>query len=238
MIKVSFLVDYVKKQVGKPYWYGTYGQTGSEAVLNGCHSRYPTQMTENRMKKARSRGDIGKTVHDCSGLIKAPLMKSTPEGTLCYRANFDRSANMMYQDASIKGSLSTMPETPGIILHRNNHVGVYIGNGEVIEAKGFDYGVIKSKVSDSTWLHWFQHKDVDYSEGVVIEDKKSDPKPVKSVIYKVIAQSGLNIRSGRGTNYNKVGAYNYGERIEVSEIVNNWATTPKGYVCADYIKKV
>ena len=33
MKSVSWLIEYVKAQKGKPYWFGTFGQTGS-AVLN------------------------------------------------------------------------------------------------------------------------------------------------------------------------------------------------------------
>lgn len=50
-----------------------------------------------------------------------------------------------------------------------HHVGVYVGNDTVIEAKGTQYGVVTSSVSH--WDEWGELKSVDYSgaEGLVIK---------------------------------------------------------------------
>lgn len=42
-----------------------------------------------------------------------------------------------------KGKIATMPDVPGVLVFMSGHVGVYIGGGEVIEARGHEYGVIK-----------------------------------------------------------------------------------------------
>jgi hypothetical protein len=42
-------------------------------------------------------------------------------------------------------------------------VGLYIGNGEVIEASSTESGVIKSKITNSKWAEWGELKGVDYS---------------------------------------------------------------------------
>ncbi|MDR1158362.1 MAG: SH3 domain-containing protein [Oscillospiraceae bacterium] len=59
------------------------------------------------------------------------------------------------------------------------------------------------------------------------------------VLYKVTAQSGLNVRSGPGTSHAKVGALAYGAQIAVAAISNGWATiTYSGktaYVSAGYL---
>ena len=47
---------------------------------------------------------------------------------------------------------------------------------------------------------------------------------------------GLNIRSGRGTNYSIKGAYTYGTKIKVTDIKNVWGKTDKGYICTKYLK--
>lgn len=44
-----------------------------------------------------------------------------------------------------------MPDIPGIAVFMSGHVGLYIGNGEVIEARGFAYGVVKTKLKDRKW---------------------------------------------------------------------------------------
>ena len=62
----------------------------------------------------------------------------------------------------MKGTIVTLPELPGLILWKNGHVGIYIGNGEAIEAKGFSYGIVKTKVKGRGWTHWFRSPYIDY----------------------------------------------------------------------------
>ena len=63
--------------------------------------------------------------------------------------------------------------------------------------------------------------------------------PSAGTQYKVTAKSGLNIRSGPGTNYSKLGAFAFGTMIDVESVANGWATISysgkTAYVCADYI---
>lgn len=60
--------------------------------------------------------------------------------------------------------------------------------------------------------------------------------------YKVTPTIGLNVRSGPGTSYSKLGALAYGTIVEVSAIENGWASISYGgksaYVCADYLEQV
>ena len=37
------LVAYAKAQVGNPYWYGTFGQVATEALLKSKMAQYPGQ---------------------------------------------------------------------------------------------------------------------------------------------------------------------------------------------------
>ena len=59
--------------------------------------------------------------------------------------------------------------------------------------------------------------------------------------YEVTAKSGLNVRSGPGTGYGKLGALAYGSTVKVSSVSNGWATISyggkTGYVSANYIKE-
>lgn len=38
------LVAYAKAQVGNPYWYGTFGQTATKALLKSKMAQYPGQL--------------------------------------------------------------------------------------------------------------------------------------------------------------------------------------------------
>lgn len=72
-----------------------------------------------------------------------------------------------------------------------------------------------------------------------IQAAASSPPPSSSEVYTVTAKSGLNVRSGPGTNYSKIGALAYGTQIEVAGISNGWATiTYSGktaYVSSKYL---
>ena len=59
----------------------------------------------------------------------------------------DIGANQMYYNAKESGPISTIPDIPGLAVWHEGHIGVYIGNGQVIEAMG--QGMVLSKQS---WL--------------------------------------------------------------------------------------
>ena len=90
----------------------------------------------------------------------------------------DKSANGMFTYAKSKGlkwgTIDTIPEIPGLAVRYDGHVGYYIGNGEVIEERGFAYGCQRTKLKDRKWLHWYEFPGITYvSDSVApeIEDE-------------------------------------------------------------------
>lgn len=65
-----------------------------------------------------------------------------------------------------------MPDIIGVLVFMDKHVGVYIGNGEVVEARNFDCGVQKTKLKDRKWTRWGYCPFIEY----IAEEKK--PKSV------------------------------------------------------------
>ena len=144
------LVEYAKAQLGRPYWYGTFGQKASKELHDQKKRQYPKQY-----EWEYAPGAAGKKVHDCVGLIKGYLWCDDPQdNTAAYNKAQDVSANGMRSACKTKGEMATMPEVPGLLVFYNNHVGVYIGGGEVIEARGRKYGVVKTKLADRPWTSW------------------------------------------------------------------------------------
>ena len=162
MINNTQVVSVSITKVGAPYWFGTFGQTANAALLENKRKQYPTHYTDARM--ARYRSDFGKQVFDCSGLLKYILRTEAETKPLIYNAAFDYSADSFYTKATTKGPISSLPELPGLGLHRSGHVGVYIGGGYLIEAKGFDYGCVKSLLKDRNFTEWFQIPGVTYTQ--------------------------------------------------------------------------
>lgn len=142
------LVEYAKAQLGRPYWYGTFGQAASKSLHAQKKKQYPSYY------KWDYDGTTAK-VHDCVGLIKGYLGCDNPEDkTPVYNKGYDLSANSMRSACKTKGEMATMPDVPGLLVFYNGHVGVYIGNGEVIEARGRKYGVVKTKLTARPWTSW------------------------------------------------------------------------------------
>ena len=159
MKTASGLVAYAKAQLGKPYWYGTYGQAAKKSLYNAKKNQYP------KYYWWEYAGETGVKVHDCVGLIKGYLWSDNASDlTPKYNASQDKSANGMYSACTKKGKIATMPDVPGVLVFMDHHVGVYIGNGEVIEARGHNYGVVTTKLSEREWTKWGYCPYITYEE--------------------------------------------------------------------------
>lgn len=146
------LVEYAIKQIGRPYWFGTYGQRATEELYLNRKKAYPGYYTATDFPS-----QFGAKVHDCIGLVKGYFWSNGPDDmNPTYAKGFpDIDANVLLSRATEKGLVAAgVPEIPGITLHMPNHVGVYIGNGWVVEAKGHADGVKKTPLKGRGWLSW------------------------------------------------------------------------------------
>ncbi len=159
-IKSSDLVSFVvnAKQSGWGYVFGGQGQL------------YTKELAEDWARRRRSGRDynyfvvrcarwFGKIVVDCSGLIiEAYRSRISGYG--------DKTANTLFRRCVQTGKLDTIPETPGLCVWRSGHIGLYIGDGKVIEAGGTNIGVVTSKLkapaTTKRWTNWGRLADVDY----------------------------------------------------------------------------
>lgn len=165
----SGLIEYCRAQVGRPYWYGTFGNTASASLYAAKKKQYPKKYTATDYQS-----QYGQRVHDCAGLIKGYLWSASPDSTPKYNASQDYGATAFYQHCTKKGSLDSFDHVPGRLVFKGtpskmSHVGVYIGDNKIIEAKGHAYGVIISTL-DSKWTHWGQCN-------LIAEDAAPSPQP-------------------------------------------------------------
>ena len=200
----SGLIAYAKAQVGKPYWYGCYGQTATKTLLAQKKAQYPSYYTASDFES-----QIGQRVHDCAGLIKGYLWSSSATATPVYKSAQDLSASGMYAAASVKGKIGTFDKVAGRLLFKGstasgiNHVGVYGGDGYVYEAKGHAYGVIRTAYKASAWTFWAQHKDIENDTESSSDEEVSTVSTKKVTQYAgvVTVSDYLNVRKGPGTSY-------------------------------------
>lgn len=187
-------VEFCKKFVGMPYWYGTCVYPCTSSLLNSKSRQYPEHYTSDRMNKYRQAINDHKICADCVGLIKGYGWTNGGEGVIesigksepLFKSSYathgmpDQSANGMFEYAQRKGldwgSIDTILEIPGIAVRLNGHVGVYIGNGKVIEEKGFAYGCVETNLKDSKWLHWYKIPGITYITGEGIDSEMKEIK--------------------------------------------------------------
>lgn len=142
------LAQYAISLLGAPYVYGVNGDVISEALIQRKAIQYPNYYTASYIAKARK--FIGQRAYDCSSITD--LYTET-----------DRSANGWLAACAEKGPISTIPEIIGLIVHKDGHMGVYIGQGYAVEARGIDYGVVKTRVSDRPWTSWGKLPGIEYA---------------------------------------------------------------------------
>lgn len=155
---------------------------------------------------------VGHYVADCSGLFSWAFAQL---GGYMYHG----SNTMWNKYCMAQGKLSGGKRTDGKTLKPGtavfvlrgtsdrSHVGLYIGNGEVIEASSTEAGVIKSKITNSKWAEWGELKGVDYNDAV--------ETPNSNVGSAVVNAVKVALRSGPSTNDKVLVRVDKGERVQV-----------------------
>lgn len=194
-LKASALIKWLKGRVGQGYVYGTTGVPCTIDLLRQKQNQYGARMGNGYYQR---NGDyhaglcarwLGYWVADCSGLIKRG--RAELGGT--WR---DVSAQGTYDQCSTRGEIADFPPVPGCAVfmwsasrRRIGHVGVYLGDGKVVEARGVRYGVVVTNLKERAWGYWglldWLDYDLDAEDGTTLpgegaEDDCGDgsnPKP-------------------------------------------------------------
>ena len=173
MLTNKQLVEFCESMVGESYWFDTYVLKATEDLYQRKSKRYPHQYLPTKTNKFKNDMAQNKIVADNIGLIKGFAWTNGGEGVKeakrtgktfvsRYQSNNcpDKSADGMYKWAlSVKaenGKISSLPEIPGIAVRYSGHIGVYIGNGFVIEEKDIDSGCVKTPLIGRGWTEWFK----------------------------------------------------------------------------------
>lgn len=152
------------------YVWGTFGEVFTKSLFKEKLEQYPESIG---MYEQYIRDNyLYKRTADCVGLIKSYIWWNNGEPK--YNPNTDLTADEMFNSAAEKGSINSMPiyDIHGLCLYKEGHVGVYIGNGQVIEAHGTMDGVIQTPLKGegaTNWTHWFKCPFIKYEEEIIIE---------------------------------------------------------------------
>lgn len=152
------------EQSGWGYVWGTYGEVLNGSLFDFKKEQYPEEV--GGYADFISSNWYGKRTADCVGLIKGYGWLNMDTRQVEYGTNGmpDIGADTMYENAVEKGTIDTMPEIPGLAVWHEGHIGIYIGNGEVVEAMGTRYGVVRTQLAGSRWTHWLKVPYITYVE--------------------------------------------------------------------------
>ena len=131
------LADYAKRCICIPHVYvwDANGEYITHALLDALSRKYPEWYTPQRLAARRALAGCGVRGWDCIGLIKSYVWGDYHQGnTQYYTEESDFCTRTLIQQQLVKGDIGTLPETPGLVLFKPGHVGVYIGGGKAIES--------------------------------------------------------------------------------------------------------
>ena len=164
MIKAEELIAKFQQALDDHWGYiwGTAGVMWTEA-----RQRQIEQTTDKNRAMSRQYGSkwIGHYVADCSGLFcwafkqfNLPMSHISSNIFISYCTSNKGKLTAALKWTILPGSAVFTGETAG----DHPHVGLYIGNNEVIEAKGTINGVVKSNLTDKKWTFYGELKQVEY----------------------------------------------------------------------------
>lgn len=160
------LVKWAKhaQENGWGYVWGSHGNLLNKTELERLESVFSSHVTD--YDDFIRHNWIGKRTADCVGLIKGYGWYDTESGKITVGSNGmqDVTADGMFSAATEKGTIDTIPEIRGIAVWHEGHIGIYIGNGEVIHAANTKAGVICTPIGQSGWTHWLKVPYIKYIE--------------------------------------------------------------------------
>ena len=177
MIKASDLVQLFERAYAERWgyiWDGR-GQIWTQAMQDAA--------TREMTVKYGSKW-IGRRVADCSGLF---VWAYAQHGETIYHGSNTIFNSHVNKTGALYGEVEIRPGTAVFQVKdgRRTHIGLYVGDGKVIEARGTRSGVIVSDLSE--WDEWGQLSAVDYED--------AEPEVVMIDTLKALRQgdSGLTV---------------------------------------------
>lgn len=157
---------------------------------------------------------------DCCGLFKCFMWHdySTNNARYYGKTQKDLSCEGLLAEAKEKGDISTIPEIPGVLVYMKGHMGIYIGNGKVIESTAAKYDGKKGRIyktyfkgngkgcdgKRATWTKWFKSSNLTYENEV-----KPEPTKPSSSSDNFLGSRGYIKLGDRGSNVEKIANFMY-----------------------------
>ena len=200
-MKDTAFIEKLKLAAEKPsaYLWGTFGMQLTDRLIDQKANQYPARYSSERQAQLRHRAESLCWAWDCAGLIKGILWGWTGEETASYGGGIYQSNGV--PDTNVSGLEECCTDLsedfsalrPGELLFLPGHVGVYAGDGKVIEAtlwKEYD-GVVQTDLSARGWTHHGKLSFIEYTA------EPTEPTPK---LFLHVEKIGLYLRDGLAFN--------------------------------------
>jgi hypothetical protein len=216
MEKIEAVKSWLLSRVGNPYIMGGTGQFCTPSYRRARAAQYPA--SEGKIIKNCQRlngketschgcryydeaAQTGKRAYDCAQLTRWAM---DAIGISLVSGSNSQWLNTPFAE---KGEIASLPAGRLCLLFRKDadgkmgHVGVALGAGTAIHARGHDYGVVRDAVSDRNWTHWAIPEGL-YGESAFIPLKKGmKGERVRSLQEMLLAAGMLLPRFGADGDY-------------------------------------
>lgn len=198
-MKKKFL-ELIRSKLGCGYVYGAQGEVMTKSLLDTLIKRFGR--SHYYFDGYSAEKWIGKQCFDCSGLIVWALEQLGLIRT-------DLTADGLYQ---LCNPAEMEKLEPGdLVFYQNSngykhHVGVYMGNGKVIHARGTAYGVVETEMFNKFTAfgrlkvfpqeqkpHWAEDPYTYLADRIVIHEKRFDDKISRGETFALLAQQQAQI---------------------------------------------
>ena len=190
MVKASALISLFRQALAEEWGY-IWGQRGD--VWTQAEQDAATR----EMTVLYGQQHVGKRVADCSGLFVWAFR--TLGGSIYHGSNtiFDKYTTV----TGALGGMTTLRPGSAVFMvteGRRTHIGLYVGNGVVIEAQGTKTGVVESSIN--MWEEWGELVGVDYDtdpetfETDFATLRKGDKGELVKVLQKKLQTAGCSVK--------------------------------------------
>ena len=230
------------------YVLGGDGRIATKAYLEQrAKSSYPDSWQSYVERTTRW---LGRPVYDCNALAEAYYKQKTGTDINTKARNNYASWCSKKSPEAPDAKLTGIPQLPGVAVFAGDkasaitHVGFLLepyGSGRlewlVVEARGADYGIVITKLTEREW-RWWGVMDKYFDYGTEEPGGEIKPSEDKTAYFATCTGNGVNVRTGRGTTFESIGTLNKEEKMLALPAVDGWcevAVTVQGKLLSGYM---
>lgn len=239
MIKASDIIAVFRTALSEKWGY-IWGMT-HEMWSEAKHAEYAKKFANdsNRQNSVQNGSKwAGHWVTDCSGLFVWAFRQ--------HGGSIAHGSNSIYKSyCSATGTLKNGSRTDGKALkpgtavftgtaEAHNHIGLYVGDGTVIEAQGTNAGVTTTKITNKKWTYWGELKDVSYNATTNTTTTTPAKGTAKVMAKRVALRTDASIKS------DVIVRLDIGDVVEIAPETSEWTRVTykgkTGYMMTEFLE--